>query len=560
MAYVIGIDTGGTYTDAVLLDTMRSGSHSVVRKAKAFTSIRKLEIGIKSSIEKLELKKKEIDALEKVVLSTTLATNAIVTGRIHKAGLILIGKQPLRELAAQSVRAIGGEVNIKGRVLSKINRDEAIRAIQALRPEVESIAISGGASVRNPSLEQEVKSIVQGLYDIPVICGHEMANVLGFWERTNTAVINASLLPIMDRFIRAIRNVLKQLSIRAPVFVVKGDGSTARLNAIKDRPIDTVLSGPAASMMGIISLTQIKDAIVCDMGGTTTDTGIISGERVELTADGATVGNWKISIKSAKLRTLALGGDSRIKIENNQVKLESTRVLPACRGGSGEATPTDLLHYTGELLKWDEASAVQAIRRQAKAGGMNAAEYVEQAMQAILKKIYKENIAPYKGLQLPVCAIGAPAKSWYHKTRNIYSFDLIIPENYEVAGAVGAATAGIEEETEAIVRAGEEGYGYLIHTERGRVSLADKRAAVAKAVELTRLTAAGKIIGQNLELDGVSVTCQDVYSRNGELVYEEIQLNEGKIDATHQKQTSGKYIETRIQAFAKGKIFINKDA
>lgn len=556
MAYVIGVDTGGTYTDAVLLDTTRSGSHSVLRKAKALTSHRNLEIGIKSSIEKLELEEEEIEALEKVVLSTTLATNAIVTDCIHKAGLILIGKRPQGELATGSVRIISGEVNIKGRVLTNIDREEARRAIETLCPEVKAIAVSGGASVRNPSLEQEVKSMAEILYGIPVICGHELANDLGFWERTNTAVINAGLLPIIDRFIKAIRNVLKELGVRAPVFIVKGDGGIAKLCAIKDKPIETVLSGPAASMIGTINLTQIEDAIICDMGGTTTDTGIVRRKRVELSADGATVGKWKICIQSAKLRTFGLGGDSRIKIEDGKMKIGPKRVLPACRGGVEAVTPTDILHYTGEFVEWNRALAVKSLERQSKAGDMDAGDYVEQAIRAISQKIYKENIAPFKAQELPVCAIGAPAKAWYYKAKHRYAFDLIIPGNYEVAGAVGAAAAGIQETADAVVRAGEEGHGYLVHTESGRFSLADKSAAVAKAVKMSEQAAAKKITEQNLELDGVFVKGQDVYSRNGELVYEEIQMNDGKIETVRPKEVPGKYIETRIRALAKGKIFL----
>lgn len=352
MAYIIGIDTGGTYTDAVLLDANKHGADSVERKSKAFTTHIELEQGIRNSIEKLNLTAAEIERIEKVVLSTTLATNAIVEGKLHKVGLILIGGEPKGSIAAEYVNKISGTVNIKGRILSDIDEEEAKKAIEELIPKVDAIAVSGLASVRNPVLEQKVKAIIRGICDLPVMCGHEFVSDLGFLERTNTVVINAGLLPVINHFIKAIKSVLEQLNIKAPVFVVKGDGSIAKVDAIQNTPIDTVLSGPAASMIGAINLSGINDAIVADMGGTTTDTGIVRKKRVELSPDGAIIGTWKIRIKSAKLYTFGLGGDSRIKLRNGVAEIGPERVLPACRGGDGAATPTDILHYTGEFEKW----------------------------------------------------------------------------------------------------------------------------------------------------------------------------------------------------------------
>lgn len=259
MSYVIGIDTGGTYTDAVLLDTKIKGPDCIKRKAKAITRHENLELGIRDSIQHLHLKESDIHEIEKVVLSTTLATNATVEGKIGKVGLLMIGGTPVGKLATDEAIAVEGKVNIKGRVLRDIDREEVTRAVKTLLPRVESFAVSGQASVRNPILEQRVRAVIKDLCDLPVVCGHELVFELGYLERTNTAVVNAGLLPIIDDFVRAIKAILQEQKIEAPVFVVKGDGTIAKIDSIRNTPIDTVLSGPAASIVGAINLTGVKD-------------------------------------------------------------------------------------------------------------------------------------------------------------------------------------------------------------------------------------------------------------------------------------------------------------
>ena len=145
-------------------------------------------------------------------------------------------------------------------------------------------------------------------------------------------MLNAGLLPIVNSFINAIKKVLKQLDIKAPVFVVRGDGSIVKLDVIQNKPIDTVLSGPAASMIGAINLSKIQDAIVADMGGTTTDIGVVRNKRVELSPDGAVIGSWKIRIKSAKLYTFGLGGDSQINSRNGTFEIGPKKCTSCMQG------------------------------------------------------------------------------------------------------------------------------------------------------------------------------------------------------------------------------------
>ena len=552
MSYVIGIDTGGTYTDAVLLDSSKQGEARVERKAKAFTTHDELEKGIRNSIANLRLSDSERKQIKKVVLSTTLATNAIVEGKISKVGLILIGEAPRGKLASEFVNQISGSVNIKGSVLLHITPGEVAQAVKELMPHVDSIAVSGMASVRNPVLEQSVRKIINNMCELPVVCGHELVSNLGFLERTNTAIINAGLLPIINNFVKAIKAVLKENNISAPVFVVKGDGSIIKIDVIKKTPVDTVLSGPASSIIGAINLTGLDDAIVADMGGTTTDTGIVRKKRVELSLEGALVGSWKIRIKSAKLYTFGLGGDSDIKLIDGAIKVGPERVLPACRGGQDTVTPTDILHYTEEFVEWDKERAAASIEKQASKAGLHTDEYVSRVKDAVADKIY-DNVSEYGISELPIVAIGAPAESWYHIAREKYAFKLVVPRHYEVANAVGAATAGIHAEVEAIIRPGEQGFGYLVHTKIGRYSFKEKEKALLKAIEVTRECAEKIITDQNLEIASVSCMCEDIYNSRGQLICEQIDIqSDGEINL-NKVVTPGKYLETRIKIMATGK-------
>lgn len=552
MSYVIGIDTGGTYTDAVLLDT-KGGISRIIRKSKAFTTHDRLETGIEESISKLCVSGTDFLLIDKVVLSTTLATNAIVEGNLHKVGVIIVGDMPKGKIASGYIRQVPGKINIKGRMLVNVNREKTLRALSELRPHVQAIAVSGASSVRNPMMEQEVRNIIRDACDLPVMCGHEFVNELGYLERTNTVTINAGLLPIINRFLDAIKNVLNDFKINAPIFVVKGDGSIATEKFICERPIETVLSGPAASMIGTIHLTGVKDAVVSDMGGTTTDTGIVENQRVALSKEGAKIGDWRLKIKSAKLYTSGLGGDSQIKEDKGAFSIGPKRVLPACRGGV-DITPTDLMHVSGEFNQWDSDLAKAAVAAAAESRFLSVKEYVENAENAVVKKIYDENIAVYKDYDFPICAIGAPVRSWYTKVRDQYDFELIIPENYDVANAVGAAMAGIQESAEAVVRTGEEGRGYLIHTEKGRFFVTDRLEAVKKAVMVSMEHAQKLIMDQNLEVDQVEISCSDVYMEKGKLKRSEFIIY--ALSDLKEIKDYESYVETRIKVSANGKNFI----
>ncbi|CAA7600616.1 Hydantoinase/oxoprolinase N-terminal region [Acididesulfobacillus acetoxydans] len=324
MPLVLGIDTGGTFTDGVLLDV---NTKEVKRKAKAFTTREDLSIGIRNCIDNIrDLDPRQVHL---VSLSTTLATNAIVEGRGCRVGLILIGHEPTGDLPAQRTFVVAGGHDIKGAPVAELDLEAVRRAVVDMRGQVDTVAISGYLSIRNPEHEQSVGRMVRELWDVPVICAHQLTTTLGFHERTVTACLNARLLPIIAELLIAVKEVLKEKGIRAPLMVVKGDGSLMSEEITREKPIETLLSGPAASIVGATFLTGSESALALDMGGTTTDIAILERGRPRMNREGATVGGWKTRAEAAEISTFGLGGDSYVQVSpDRKLTIGPKRVWP----------------------------------------------------------------------------------------------------------------------------------------------------------------------------------------------------------------------------------------
>jgi len=309
LGYILGIDTGGTYTDAVLLDIE---TQKVKAKAKALTTYGDLALGICGAIN--NLKHSNTKEIKGVSLSTTLATNTIVEGRGCEAGLLLIGHEPMPDMPTQLCRAIGGGHDVKGNPIEELGIDGLYEAIEYFRGKVDAVAISGYFSIRNPEHENMAKKIIHERMQVPVVCAHQLTTSLGFYERSVTAVLNAKLIPIITGLIESVKKVMKKLDIDAPLMIVKGDGTLMSEAMTLEKPIDTILSGPAASIVGGTALTGYSEAIVLDMGGTTTDIAILQKGVPLISQEGATVGGWLTRVEAAKIYTYGIGGDSQIHI------------------------------------------------------------------------------------------------------------------------------------------------------------------------------------------------------------------------------------------------------
>lgn len=324
MSLILGIDTGGTYTDGVVV---KIKDKQILNKAKALTTREDLSIGIRNCINNLDFDK--FDQVSVVSLSTTLATNATVEGRGCEVGLLLIGHEPIDKMPVKHYAVIQGGHNIHGRPLADLDEKEVREAILSFKGKVDAVAVSGYLSVRNPAHELRVKEMVEEILDLPVVCAHQLTTSLGFHERTVTAALNARLIPIIGELIESVKMVLKEKKINANIMIVKGDGSLMGEIMAREKPIDTILSGPAASIIGGTFLTDQADALVLDMGGTTTDIALLKNRAPRINKEGAMVGGWLTRVQAAEIYTYGLGGDSYLKLtRDGSLKVGPQRVWP----------------------------------------------------------------------------------------------------------------------------------------------------------------------------------------------------------------------------------------
>ncbi|HMM06354.1 MAG TPA: hydantoinase/oxoprolinase family protein [Clostridiales bacterium] len=317
MAIVLGIDTGGTYTDGVILNRE---TKEILASTKALTTHENLIEGISNTIRQLPLD--DLASVDYVALSTTLATNAIVEHKGCRVGLLILGYDQEQPLPPCEWVLIPGAMDLAGREIEAVDLEKTRAAVESFRGKVDAIAISGIFSVRNPDHENAVKAAIADILNVPVVMAHELTGTLGVYERTNTAVLNAKLISVIEELIDAVKAVLEERDMQVPLMIVKGDGSLMNETVARERPIETILSGPAASIMGATYLNEINDGLVLDMGGTTSDLALLSNGKPCLSREGADVGGWRTRVSAVNAYTFGLGGDSHIRYNTESGALE----------------------------------------------------------------------------------------------------------------------------------------------------------------------------------------------------------------------------------------------
>ncbi|MBC7237669.1 MAG: hydantoinase/oxoprolinase family protein [Chloroflexi bacterium] len=339
MSVALGIDTGGTYTDAVLVD-YESGR--VLAAAKALTTKHNLAIGIRNALARVLSPERGGPAASDVHLvsiSTTLATNAIVEGNGAPVCMLLIGYRGrvadgidwAHELGTPRYVFISGGHTTDGQEYEPLDIEAAREAIREHAPHVSAFGVSGYFGTRNPAHELAVAALVRELTGLPVTSGHELTHRLHALRRAATVALNGRLIPLLCNLIDAVEATMKEWGIVAPLMVVKGDGSLMAASMARERPIETILSGPAASVVGAQHLAGEAEAVVADMGGTTTDIAVISGGRPRLNVQGARVGRWRTMVEAIDVHTVGLGGDSRIWLgADRELRIGPRRVVPLC--------------------------------------------------------------------------------------------------------------------------------------------------------------------------------------------------------------------------------------
>lgn len=338
MTYFLGVDTGGTYTDAVILD---EAANRILGKAKALTSRADLAIGIGQAVDAaLAAAGVSPEDVALVSLSTTLATNALVEGQGARVALVFIGfdagdlaRGGLTEaLKGDPVLSLPGGHSHAGTETAPLDLVALETRVRALADEVSGFAVAARFATRNPGHELAARNLIRRVTGRPVTCSHELSANLNGPKRALTAVLNARLIGMIDRLVAACERHLSAVGIEAPLMVVRGDGALISAAMVRERPIETILSGPAASIVGARWLTGASDALISDIGGTTTDVALLRDGLPEIDPEGARVGGFRTMVEAVAMRTTGLGGDSEVHLVteglSGSLRLGPRRLMP----------------------------------------------------------------------------------------------------------------------------------------------------------------------------------------------------------------------------------------
>ena len=361
--FLVGIDTGGTYTDAVII---AQGSQKIIASAKALTTKGDLSIGVKEALlavmQSLPRHAKASD-ISLVSVSTTLATNAVVEGHGSPVGVFLIGFDAQMASRTGIAKAfpnvplimIGGGHDHNGEAAVALDVVKLESEALNLASQVSAFAVASAFAVRNPAHEVLARDIITRITGKPVTLSTELTSSLDAPRRALTAVLNARLISRISMLIDAVSQAMHELEISCPLMVVKGDGSLARAENVALRPIETVLSGPAASLVGAKWLSGLASFVMSDIGGTTTDIGILKDGRPQVAEEGAEVGGWRTMVRAIDVKTIGLGGDSEVSIAlDGSMQIGPQRIVPISL--IGQRYPEVITMLEGDLADTEGGS------------------------------------------------------------------------------------------------------------------------------------------------------------------------------------------------------------
>ena len=335
----IGIDTGGTCTDAVIYDFEKN---TVLAAAKTLTTHRDLKVGITEALRRLP--EQLLRRCGQAALSTTLATNACVENLGGRGKIIFFGVS--RKVFTQTWRSYGFRslddiLLVDCRIVpdpaaSEEPDWEAFREkLPAFLEDCDCVSVVQlYAADHGGAFELKARDIIRSIpdfADMPVILGNTLFADRNAIRRGAGALLNARLVPVVCSFMTAIREVFESFRLEVPITIIRSDGSQMSEAFAQERPVETLLCGPAASVIGACALSDAPNALVVDMGGTTTDIAIVKNRIVRRAQDGIQVGDWKTFVKGLYVDTFGLGGDTRIYYDRGgRIQLSKTRVQPLC--------------------------------------------------------------------------------------------------------------------------------------------------------------------------------------------------------------------------------------
>lgn len=324
MKYGIGIDTGGTFTDCVLMDL---DTKKIIKSSKTSTTHHNLEKGIENGLENL-FSGLEIDKSEVAVaaVSSTLATNAVVENKGGEVALFIIGTEKHIELPVGGFKFIKGGHDIHGNEMEKLAIESIVDGALFFSGKADSFAIISTMSFVNPDHELVAKKAVEMIAKKPVYISSKVSSHPGMEERAATTVLNARLMPVMEEFIKGLETSLGKRIDPLKIKIIDGECHSSGLGETMEKSVKTFGSGPAST--ACFGCENMEKGLVVDIGGTTTDILLIENNKPVLT-ENSRIGKFDTHVKSVKMSTMGLGGDSRLWFDyKNQLKIGPERVEP----------------------------------------------------------------------------------------------------------------------------------------------------------------------------------------------------------------------------------------
>jgi len=454
---IIGLDVGGTHTDVVLLN--RQG---IVRDIKVTTDASNLFGTVLEGLETIT-SGVDPDAIKRVVLSTTLTTNAIVQKKMPEVGIIVSsgpGIDPKYFQTNAHYFPVSGSIDHRGREIEPIDPARIRQIGRNLRSSgIRYVGVIGKFSVRNPVHEIQIKEQLGDSFE-KIFLGHRISGHLNFPRRIATTYLNASVYPIHKEFFEAVKQSLQARGLALPIRILKADGGNMNFESSIEFPGQTILSGPAASVMGAVAYApDSEDSLVLDIGGTTTDMAILMGGVPLLAPLGIDLGGYRTLIRSLDMRSIGVGGDSLVRLSDQQIEIGPERLGPALAYGGPVPTPTDALFVLDKIENGDRGKSLKGIEPIATALGLSVQETAEKIFAQACRKIMHEADIMVKRLnRKPVYTIheiqegcrlkpqhililGGPAPYVAEQLKEQSELDVQVVPKWSVANAIGAALA-----------------------------------------------------------------------------------------------------------------------
>ena len=472
---LLGLDVGGTFTDAVIID-----DHRVVASAKRRTTKDNLMQGIGEALDAV-LAGCNTSNIEQVTLSTTVVTNTIVEEKEQVVDLYVVmgpGRN-VDDIFPVNPIYLQGYTDHRGIVVERTptNVVRDIAEMVQSHSGTDLAAVSAKFGVRNPQEELSITEELKGKYNT-ISNGSLLSGSLNFPRRTISAYFNTAVTPVFTVFKKNVESALSMRNINAPLHILKADGGSLPMEHMVSRPVETAFTGPAATVLGLSALGAIGEehTVALDIGGTTTDISLWKQGRPLMTKNGVSIREYPSAVRSFAVTSVGIGGESVVRIVDSDVTVGPERVGPSLALGGAEPTLGDALIVLGYASYGDTTLAEQAMEvlanrlntsakdgttqiQQQLTGAMTASDMarlvVDKALQIIQRGIDEvvtaENkrpiyvvadiVNPDVFVPAQIVVVGGTAPSLGPSIGEYLNLPVTIPENAEVANAIGAALA-----------------------------------------------------------------------------------------------------------------------